>query len=292
MDLIIGGASNYTWNELKYWVNSIKRSGFKGDVVLVATNINKETIDKLTSEGVKLELYGRQDGQGGFLAHSNGAPHVERFFYIYNYLMNNDKYRYVITTDTRDVVFQSNPSDWLKIRMTPLVISSEGLQYKNEPWGYNNLLECFGPFFQQKYADKMIYNVGTIAGYQSYVASMMLMIFQMSVNRPIKIVDQAVFNFMVHQEPFNGACVKTNNTHGWAIQLGTTEAAIKAGHGDIGFAVKQRPELMNHYYDCYTDEQPHLGYQVTNSDGTPFVIVHQYDRVPELKEKFDKLYGD
>ena len=40
-DLIIGGASNYTWDQLKYWVNSIKLSGFKGDIVLVATNIKK-----------------------------------------------------------------------------------------------------------------------------------------------------------------------------------------------------------------------------------------------------------
>ena len=29
-DLIIGGASNYGWNELKYWINSIQRSGFAG----------------------------------------------------------------------------------------------------------------------------------------------------------------------------------------------------------------------------------------------------------------------
>jgi hypothetical protein len=51
-DLIIGGASGYTWDQLKYWVNSIQLSGFAGDVVLVATNITKETIDKLTSKGV------------------------------------------------------------------------------------------------------------------------------------------------------------------------------------------------------------------------------------------------
>ena len=31
-DIIIGGASNYSWNHLKYWINSIAKSGFTGDV--------------------------------------------------------------------------------------------------------------------------------------------------------------------------------------------------------------------------------------------------------------------
>ena len=46
-DLIIGGASNYNWDQLKYWVNSIKQTGFKGDIVLVATNMSGETVNKL-----------------------------------------------------------------------------------------------------------------------------------------------------------------------------------------------------------------------------------------------------
>ena len=62
-DLIIGGATNYSWNELQYWINSIKKSGFDGDVVLVGTNMKKETIDKLTSLGVRLSLYGNKIGR-------------------------------------------------------------------------------------------------------------------------------------------------------------------------------------------------------------------------------------
>ena len=53
-DIIIGGASNYSWDNLKYWINSIAKSGFDGDVILIATNIEKETIDILSKRGVKL----------------------------------------------------------------------------------------------------------------------------------------------------------------------------------------------------------------------------------------------
>ena len=110
-DLIIGGASNYDWDQLKFWVNSIKRSGFEGDIAIVGTNMKKATIEKLQKEGIILNLYGRLNADGDMIAPSNGAPHVERFFYLWNFLeTTSEEYNNVITTDTRDVIFQKNPS--------------------------------------------------------------------------------------------------------------------------------------------------------------------------------------
>lgn len=286
-DLIIGGASNYSWNELKYWVNSIRKSGFTGDVVLIATNISKETIDKLTSQGVILSLYGKITDDRGFTAHSNGAPHVERFFYIHNYLnTTKEKYRYVITTDTRDVVFKRNPSFWLENNLTnKIVCSSEGLKYKDEPWGNQNLLQAFGPFFHNTLKEELIYNVGTIAGKFEYVKDLLLMIFQMSINRPIPIVDQAVFNFLINQQPYKDVVLKTSNKDAWAVQLGTSIHAIKSGKGDLGMMCSQNPTELITYQMKYTDEQP-------NIDDLDSTIIHQYDRVNGFKEKIEDLYGD
>lgn len=293
-DLIIGGASNYTWRHLQYWVNSIRQSGFRGDVVLVATNISKETIDKLTSEGVQLELYGVQNPDGSFSG-SGEVPHVARFFYIWNYLNNNKgKYRYVITTDVKDVVFQSDPIPWLLNReVTGLVCSSEGMVYKSEPWGSKNLFDTFGGFFHDKLKENMIYNVGVIAGVEKYVRDLMLMIFQMSLNRPISIVDQAVYNFLLSQSMFNNISWKTTNDDGWAIQLGTTIHAIESGAGDIGQIIKNDPSQKIIYQMNYLDTQPNiLEDDVCNDEAESFVIVHQYDRVNGLKEKIQAKYGD
>lgn len=303
-DIIIGGASNYSWDQLKYWVNSIAKSGFTGDVVLVATNISKETIDKLTQRGVKLALYGDKEKDGGFKAHSNGAPHTERFFYMWNTLceLNPRDYRYVITTDTRDVIFQTNPSDWLEKNLSnrKIVCSSEGLKYKDEPWGNKNLLETFGPYFHNILKENLIYNVGTIGGDFSYIRDLLLMIFQMSVNRPIPIVDQAVFNFLINQYPYCDDKIihKTTNfsgyPRGWAIQLGTTEQAILAGHGDIGQIVSNDPTQLVLYKLAYQDEQPTIREDgvVADPNNKPFTIVHQYDRIPELKKKIEALYAN
>lgn len=293
-DLIIGGASNYTWNELKYWVNSIRKSGFKGDVALVGTNYTKETIDKLTEEGVILSLYGKKNADGSITAPSNNAPHVERFFYLWNFLSSSDPntYRNVITTDTRDVVFQTNPSDWLEDNLIThmLVASSEGMRYKNEPWGNQNLLESFGPYFHNIYKENFIYNVGTIAGDFETIKGLLSFIFHLSVNRAIPIVDQAVYNFIVNQPPFVYDTMFSTNEDAWAIQLGTTLGAVQSGKGDLGAMLKNDPDK---YHQIYEDKQPIVDDGVVkNSEGKTFCIVHQYDRVDGLKEKIELIYGD
>lgn len=298
-DLIIGGASNYTWDQLKYWVNSIKRSGFTGDIVLCATNMTKATIDKLQSKGVILELYGKMQEDGSIKANSNGAPHVERFFYMWNWLnQNGDNYDYVIATDTRDVVFQTNPSAWIEENLTleryTMISSSEGLRYEDEPWGNTNLLQAFGPYFHNLYKSAVINNVGVIAGESLYVRDMFFMIFQMSINRPILIVDQAVYNVLLQQKPFKNIMKQTYNSDSWAIQLGTTLEAVKSGFGDIGQSVLQDPRNLDSYMTKYFDFQPQVddeGYVVSDNK-TKYVIVHQYDRTPAWKNKIMEKYND
>jgi hypothetical protein len=300
--LIIGAAYNYDWNQLKYWVNSIKKTGFDGDVVIVGSNLKKETIDKLTSKGVKLCLYGKQTPEGDVVAQQGGAPHVERFFHIWNYLDSEkfDDYEYVITTDTRDVIFQEDPVKWLSSTYDHnydlLVCSSEGMRYLNEPWGNKNLLEAFGPFFHGKLKNKFIYNVGTIAGDYDTVRGLMLMIFQMSINRPIPIVDQAVFNFLINTYPYDRIAHKTSNFEAWAIQLGTSFAAVASGKGDLGAQYASRPDEYNKIYEDVRPKICENGYvSYAIDDGRrdkKFVIVHQWDRVPSLAEKIETLYGD
>lgn len=308
-NLIIGAAYNYDWNQLKYWVNSIKKTGFEGDVVIVGSNLKKDTIDKLTSRGVKLCLYGKQESNGDVVSQQAAAPHVERFFHIWNFLdsVGINEYGYVITTDTRDVIFQKDPVEWLQSQTISsstdmgmidhiLVCSSEGMRYANEPWGNKNLLEAFGPFFHNKLKNKLIYNVGTIAGDYDTVRGMMLMIFQMSINRPIPIVDQAVFNFLINTDPYDRIAYKTSNFDAWAIQLGTSFAAVESGRGDLGKQYIFR--LVDEYDKIYEDTQPkicengYVSYAPNEEYDEKFVIVHQWDRVPSLAEKIETLYGD
>ena len=103
-DLIIGCSTNYDWSKLKYWVNSINKSGFEGDKVLILMNCDKETIQKVTEAGFAI-IGMKQDEEGNLTYSSNMPVHTERFLHIYNFLKDRD-YRFVITTDVKDVVFQ------------------------------------------------------------------------------------------------------------------------------------------------------------------------------------------
>ena len=101
-DLIIGGAKGYNYNQLKPWVESIDEVGFEGDKVLVVGDMSDETMKQLEDKGWTL-----------IPMQETGAPiHVARFVHIYEFLKDRYKdYRFVITTDVKDVYFQTNPID-------------------------------------------------------------------------------------------------------------------------------------------------------------------------------------
>ena len=293
-DLIIGGASGYKYNDIKYWINSIQRSGFDGDIVLVATNITVDELEKVAQKGVKILAYGQKDDKGNYTSNSQMPPHVERFFHIWNVLSEtSEKYDFVITTDVRDVVFQMNPQTFLRMENTPeLIAAGEGLKYKDEPWGNGNYFQAFGPFFHNRMKENEIYNVGVIAGTHEIVRDLLLLLLQLSVNRPIPIVDQAAYNFLLQIDTFKENTLLTSNDSGWAVNLGTTLGAIASGAGDIG--QKNDPTAQLLYQTKYLCEQPIIDEDgnVCNSKNIPFRIVHQYDRVTGLADKIRKKYDD
>jgi len=279
-DLIVGCATNYDWSKLKYWVNSINASGFTGDKVLILMNCDKETANKVTEADFDIIAFG-QDTEGNLSYKSNMMVHVERFYHIYQHLKNND-YRYVITTDVKDVIFQKNPSEWLEEWLgndsasDDLVFSSESMKYKNEPWGNQNLKETFGTQIYEDFKDNIIYNVGVLAGRGYAMKDLMMNIFASCMHRPIKICDQSTFNFLISQHPYLKTSKYTQSEDGWACQLGTTADPSK---------IEQfRPFLL--------EPSPKLdGDKVVTSEGIEYTIVHQYDRVPEWKKIIEEKYN-
>jgi len=277
-DLIIGCATNYNWSKLKYWVNSINQSGFEGDKCLILMNCDKETVDKISDAGFAIIAF-NQDSNGNLTYNSNMMVHVERFFHIYNVLKNN-LYRYVITTDVKDVIFQKNPSEWLENNLSKdedLVFSSESMKYKDEPWGNQNLMETFGSQIYEEFKNNTIFNVGVLAGRGYAMKDLMMNIFTSCVGRPIKICDQSTFNFLISQHPYLKTSMYTKSENGWACQLGTTADPSKID--------EFRPFLL--------EPSPKLdGDKVVTSEGIEYTIVHQYDRVPEWKKVIEAKYDD
>jgi hypothetical protein len=255
-DLIIGAFTNYTdYDVLKPWVQSIKDTGFEGDIVLSAIDATDTIVQKLESEGVKV------------LRSSNSQKmmvHMLRFLSIYDYLKSNkNKYRFVVTTDVRDVIFQSNPIDFIKT--------------KDEKWNRENIIKNFGPYFYNDVSEREVLNVGLIAGKAELVKDLCFTLFQMSSNRPDWVADQAAYNMILSFEPWKSKCAILRLRDAWALNAHVTN----------------KPDQMEEFGPYLLENRPYMDEngKVVNSEGKPFVIVHQYDRIPEWMEYFSKKYG-
>ncbi len=270
-NLIIGAFSGYNFNQLKPWVLSIDSCGFKGDKVMVVGDASTETREELIKCGFK--LYD--------MPKINAPIHVARFWAIYDFLFHNwQDYDIVVTTDVKDVYFQKDPCHWIAVTLgdKKLVAGSESMYYKDEPWGNQNLMQTYGPDVYNRFKDNLIYNVGTFGGQSDYVRDMCFNIFTNATNRPIPIVDQAVYNVLINTQPYKDVFLFTTQNDGWAVQLGTT--------GD--------PYKMEHFGPLLTEAQPLLNYEtglITNWNHVPHCIVHQYDRVPKWKELVIEKFG-
>lgn len=272
-DLIIGGFTNYDYSQLKPWVESIDECGFEGDKVLIVGSTTRQTLDKLIEKKFSLVL----------LPEVNAPIHVSRFLLIYDFLKkHHENYRYVITTDVRDVYFQLNPTIMLneicgKNSEYKILVGSESLKYKDEPWGNQNIHETYGSYIHKEFEEKEIFNVGVIGGHAAYVKDLVLQIFINAINRPIPIVDQAVFNFMMHTHPWSDITFKAKQQDGWACHAGTTVDPSKIN--------SFRPNLLE-------PEPIFMNGKVLTHSEKLFTIVHQYDRVPEWKQFIEKKYKE
>jgi len=188
-DLLFGASDLYTWDKIKPWAQSIRDSGFDGEVVLL---VYRADMDMFAKEAAKLDIqimHTDSDNHGRPIDHNAGGRdtqcHQMRFFHLWQFLSADtmDMYDRVITTDVRDVIFQRNPSEWLDDHMTTrwqVVAPSEGILYKNEHWNKDNMLQGFGPYVLEYAKNHTVYNVGTIAAGAEAMRDLALLIFSMA----------------------------------------------------------------------------------------------------------------
>jgi hypothetical protein len=272
-NLIIGGCTNYGINELKTWVLSVNEIMPDARKVMCVGNASLETRDWLIKQNFELVE----------MPKINIPVHVLRFLSIYEYLRAQWlNFNYVITTDVKDVYFQTDPFKWLDYYnigvkdMHQIVAGSECLKYKDESWGNENLMQCYGPYIHNIFKENEIFNVGVLGGSAEYIKDLVFNIFSNATNRPIPIVDQAVFNVLIQTQPYKDVVLKATQASGWACQAGTVADPTKMD--------TFRPNLL--------EEEPTFkdGIVYTSTD-KPFSIVHQYDRVPEWKKFVMEKYN-
>ena len=278
-DLIIGCFTNYTWDKIKYWVNSIEQSGFTGDKAMIVYNADYHTVEQLVKKNFMIYAFRKDDARQMFFYPEQFVVVVQRFLDLYNFINHLDinQYRYVIHTDVKDVVFQNNPSNWLDnfVNNEKIIASSESIEYQHEPWGNDNLYHSY-PMVYEKLKSKPIWNCGVQAGEIATMRDLWLNIYLLCKGSLVHNPDQAAYNLLLNSEPYKQITKFVSSEDGWACQAGTTIDPSKIA------------QFKNHLLE----PQPiWLNESACTSQGVQHAILHQYDRIPDWKPVIESRFG-
>lgn len=279
-DIFVGAITNYGVDKIMLLVSSLNQCGFRGEKYMIVYDVTYNTIEYLKRNGFNVWPVGKDDPEHCRYtyepdAHANFHINVERFLHMWLLLKglpDPSKYRYVVSTDIGDVVFQSDPSEWLERHLgdAQLNAASESICFEDEVnWGARNMRDSFGDDVFDHMKRRLIFNAGTLSGRFEAVRDLFLSIHLMCQSYGTANPDQAAYNVLLSLQPYQDTTRFTPSFDAWACQMGTTCDPRK--DASIGASiVEPRPTM---------DIESGL---VTTQDGRPYVIVHQYNRISSL----------
>lgn len=262
--IIFGCITKYSPTDIKPYVESIEKSGFKGNKMMLVYDVPQETIDYLKSFG--WDLFG-----------STLEEHIiiQRFRDAYK-LLENFQNETIIWTDVKDVIFQKDPTSWIEKNMNKEILSlSECIKFKDDDWATVNAGTSF-PIEWEWLQNKTSCCAGTIVGKGYALRDLFLEIYHWSKtgSNPGQLADQAAYNILINLNHFKENVQFVKQEEGLATQLGTV-LIKKEQFGDT--LLEPTPII--------TDD-----FVITNQKGEVFPIVHQYDRNRQLKQKVEEKY--
>lgn len=261
-DLIIGVAKNFSWPDLEPFAVSVEWSRFSGDRVLFVENITDEARENLVSLKFQLIQYPKLD-----FPEPQFFLYAHRFYLIHRYLTEHaDEYRFVFCVDTRDLVFQHNPSEWMEknIGDKKLVAASEFLLHQFSPpnmgWVRGMMVEL-----SHWIESKDIYCSGFVSGRAEYISDVALAIYfyARAFTKKIWGSDQPIYNTLMHQKAYA--------------------------------EITKVPSLSDHYCVnlvnvAFDDLRINMHDTLQSKELSDFVVLHQYDRMLELQRTIRSTY--
>ena len=260
-DLIVGIAKGYAWDAIEPFAVSVEQSGFAGDRVLFVKNASDDTRKNL--EALHFTLVEIPDLP---FEEPKYWHYSYRFFLIQRYLSLHQDYRFVFCADTRDLVFQRNPSEWMEknIGDKQLVAASEFLLHQDSPpnmqWVnsmYQEVAEWWSP--------QMIYCSGFIAGRAPYVRDLArsIYLYSRAFTNTIWGSDQPIYNTLMHSKPY----------------------------ADITLVPTMKDRFcLNCVNIAFDDLRKNMTESLDSERVGDFVVLHQYDRcsslVPLIRQKY------
>ena len=292
---ILASVYGYKIEQIKPWLNSLKKSNFKGKVFVVVFNPqDNELLDYLKENGVF-----------AFVGTLNGETNMAtQRFMEYKAILKSEyasDVDLVIATDIRDVIFQKDPGVWLKnnIQDYDIIATSEGITYRHEDWNGDSLENQFGKNMFLKLADKETICSGIIAGKTEMIIKVFESIYDLAffAKDSNAFVDQLFYAVAIYKIFIDKTKI-IPATEDWCANLGTIKAIPE---NTPLWSTKSRSEYNSYertrsnktYTEMLKCSIPQMKDDIVYADnGKPFAIVHQYDRFQPWKEILLEKYGE
>ena len=288
-DLILTLLHRQNFNAVAPFARSLKRTGYRGRVVMFLSQAGPGTEMELRKEGVEVMPFhfsGKKDREplarlwplwrwyfasGASPARKERLAHrvlhvrYRRYLLYADYLRQHAAdYDRILLADSTDLIFQADPFNW---NWTPgLHLFLEEPQNRLGACRLHRLwLSCqAGSEFVERHADEIVSCSGTTYGdtasIREYLTQMVAAMMRARNLAKISGGDQGIHNYLRLEKKLPNLTVHANR-HGPVLTMGVMQA------GDY--------RLNN------------TG-AVLNEDGSVPPVLHQYDRLPELKKSLQK----
>jgi len=259
-NLILGLAAGYHYGDVRPFLTSLERAGYRGELVLFVSETTRD-LDRIGEHNVTVIPLERP-------AELEHLPYnALRYFLYLDFLKSSDRrFEHVLITDVRDVIFQLDPFDYQWTGGINCTLEDKRMTVGECPHNSHWVRGHLGEKAVTTIEDNYISCSGTtVAGHSSMLEYLQIMTEKLAPYSPGERMagyDQGLHNHLAHTGQLPGLTFHDNS--GPIITLGYT---------------KGEPE---------TDEE---GF-VLNTAGARAHMVHQYDRKPKLFKKIRSRYAD
>lgn len=256
------------------YVNSLKNIE-NADAVILTHDMPDEARDKLISKGIEIVDVSAKDIH--FL-------YRDRHLSFYNYLNNHGhKYKYVLVTDSRDVVFQANPFEWIALWKERyknikgnldflnhfVVMISEGFKMSRSGFACIEHFEFQRdvpmPYMKED-KDRWVVNGGTFLGTPRALQDFHFLVWITTMKTIGRCTDQATINWLMYY---------LDNDEAYQVSFPQHDNLCLTGEGVKEGAVE--PILKDG--------------KLFNPKEKLYYMIHQWDRLEGLKEEILALYA-
>ena len=240
--------------DLEIYFESFKKLN-NVDKFIIVNNISPENLKFLEKKYDKI-IY-------------NNTPFYYIYYAFYDLLVEyGQDYEYAMYMDTRDVIIQKNPFDYMHMNQDKdLFLVCEGMTVQENEFNHNwhKILSSTQLFPNVDGVNNLITNGGTVGGrVKDFMYLLLLAITNSNRKSNGMITDQCIYTSLY---PYLKNLKRVQYCHPYSNLFCATGEAIKWGNIDVRFD----------------------GKQVLNLENQPYYLFHQWDRTEYAKAIRDKF---